>query len=105
MQKSCFHIALAHSYLQGYPFRVTATVTKKLQVVLPAEVCEELGIKPGVRLEFHARRGKLEAVKLPRRQTTSTKRSLKNLYSAKRNAEELIIQKACSCEVPEDFPK
>ena len=84
---------------------MTATVSKKLHVVLPADVCEELDIKPGVRLEFRARKGKLEAIKVPSRQTGSTKRSLKHLYTAKRNAEELIIQKGCSCEVPEDFPQ
>ena len=88
-----------------YASSVTATVTKKLQVLLPAEVCQELGIKPGVRLDFRANKGKLEAVKLPSLETNSTKRSLKHLYTAERNAEELVIQKGCSCEVPEDFPK
>ena len=82
-----------------------ATVTKKRQVILPAEVCEELGIRPGVRLDFRAKKGKLEAVKLPAGRVNSSKRSLRHLYTARRNAEELVIQKGCSCDVPEDFPK
>jgi hypothetical protein len=77
---------------------------QKTSVALPADICAELGIKPGVQLDFRARKGKLEAVKVKRRQSTSPKRNLKALYSAKRNAEERIIQRACSCEVPEDFP-
>ena len=82
-----------------------ATVTKKRQVILPARVCEELGIKPGVRLDFRAKKGKLEAVKLPNRVGRSPKRSLRSLYTRERNEEELVIQKGCSCEVPADFPR
>jgi AbrB family looped-hinge helix DNA binding protein len=79
-----------------------ATVTKKRQVVLPAQVCEQLGIRPGARLDFRAKKGKLEAVKLPDG-SNSVRRDLKRIYTARRNAEELIIQKGCSCEVPDDF--
>ena len=82
-----------------------ATVTKRRQVILPAEVCEELGIKPGARLDFRAKRGKLEAVKLPGRMTKSSERNLRSVYTRQRNAEELAIQKGCSCEVPDDFPQ
>ena len=97
--------ALALFRAQDYPWTMIATVTKKRQVVLPAEVCEELGIRPGVRLDFRAKKGKLEAVKLPAGRVNSSKRSLRHLYTARRNAEELVIQKGCSCDVPEDFPK
>jgi len=76
-----------------YAFGMTATVTEQLQVSLPLEVCAELGIKPGVRLDFRARDGKLEAVKVA------------EVYNAERDAEELVIQKGCSIEVPEDFPR
>ena len=82
-----------------------ATVTKKRQVVLPADVCDELGITPGARLDFRAKKGKLEAIKLPPRFSNSSKRSLRNVYTRERNEEELVIQKGCSCEVPDDFPQ
>ena len=82
-----------------------ATVTRKRQVVLPADICEQLGIKPGVRLDFHARNGKLEAVKVPPADPGTLEGSLERLYTPERNTEELAIQKGCSCEVPEDFPK
>ena len=84
---------------------MTATVTQQLEVALPADICEELGIEPGARLDFSAKNGKLEAVKLPPLAATSSERSLSHLYSDERNAEELIIQKGCSCEVPDDFPR
>ncbi|MBI2927359.1 MAG: AbrB/MazE/SpoVT family DNA-binding domain-containing protein [Verrucomicrobia bacterium] len=80
-------------------------MTKKRQVILPAEICEALGITPGARLEFRARNGKLEAVKLPPVDSGAPVGSLKHLYTPERNAEELALQQGCSCEVPEDFPK
>jgi bifunctional DNA-binding transcriptional regulator/antitoxin component of YhaV-PrlF toxin-antitoxin module len=82
-----------------------ATVTKTRQVRLPADVCDELGITPGARLDFRARKGKLEAVKVSRRAAATVAGSTKHLYTEERNAEELAIQKGCSCEVPEDFPR
>jgi bifunctional DNA-binding transcriptional regulator/antitoxin component of YhaV-PrlF toxin-antitoxin module len=75
---------------------MTSTVSEHMQVSLPAEVCAELGITPGVRLDFRANHGKLEAIKVP---------SLGEIYTPERNAEELIIQKGCSLEVPDDFPQ
>jgi len=82
-----------------------ATVTKKRQVVLPAEVCEQLGITPGVRLDFRARKGKLEGVKVSPVRANSSKQHAKSLYTPRRNVEESIIQQGCSCEVPDDFPQ
>src|SRR5437868_917134 len=96
---------LPYAVRQSIIWVVIATVTKKRQVVLPAEVCQALGIKAGVRLDFRARKGKLEAVKISTRRPANSRRSLKSLYSSERNSEELIIQTGCSCEVPEDFPK
>ncbi len=84
---------------EGASLQMTATVSNKRQVVLPAEVCAELGIEPGVRLEFGANEGKLQAVKRP----VMVRRSLKHLYTPERIAEESIIEKGCSCEVPNDF--
>jgi len=72
---------------------------------LPAEICEKLGIRPGVRLDFRARNGKLEAVKLPPADPGAPEGSLRHLYTTERNTGELAIQKGCSCEVPEDFPQ
>ena len=84
---------------------MTATVTEQMQVALPLDICAELGIKPGVQLDFRAREGKLEAVKvLPEEDHTSCL-SLAEIYTPERDAEEIAIQKGCSCEVPEDFPK
>ena len=82
-----------------------ATVTRKRQVILPAEICERLGIRPGVRLDFRARNGKLEAVKLPSADPGAAEGSLRHLYTPERNREERAIQKGCSCEVSEDFRK
>jgi bifunctional DNA-binding transcriptional regulator/antitoxin component of YhaV-PrlF toxin-antitoxin module len=76
---------------------MTATVSDQMQVTLPREVCLELGIAPGVSLDFQARDGKLEATKVTD--------SFTQIYTAERNAEEMVIQKGCSVEVPEDFPK
>jgi hypothetical protein len=73
-----------------------ATVSDELKVELPADICAELGIGPGVQLQFRAREGKLEAVKIS---------TLAEIYTPERNAEELTIQKGTSCEVPEDFPR
>lgn len=82
-----------------------ATVTRKRQVVLPPEICEQLGITPGVRLDLRARNGKLEAVKLPPANASVPEGSLQRLFTPERNAEELVLQKGCSCAVPADFPK
>jgi bifunctional DNA-binding transcriptional regulator/antitoxin component of YhaV-PrlF toxin-antitoxin module len=81
---------------------MTATVTEKMQVVLPLDVCAELGIKPGVRLDFRAHEGRLEAVKVSSDEDGS---ALAGIFSAERNAEELTIQKGVTCEVPDDFPR
>ena len=81
-----------------------ATVTKKGQVILPPEICAQLGLGPGVRLDFSARDGKLEAVKVPPADPGAPEGSLKQLYTADRNAEELTIQKGCSTDLPADFP-
>jgi bifunctional DNA-binding transcriptional regulator/antitoxin component of YhaV-PrlF toxin-antitoxin module len=88
----------------AYPHAMTATVTKELQVALPLDLCEQLGIKPGVLLDFRVCEGKLEAVKVG----SSRERdpgSLAEIYTPARNAEEMVIQAGCSCEVPEDFPR
>ena len=77
---------------------MTATVADNLQVVLPLDVCAELGIRPGVRLDFRAHDGRLEAVKVPDNDFAS-------IYTPERDAEEAAIQKVCSCEVPDDFPQ
>jgi len=77
---------------------MTATVADNLQVALPLDVCAELGIQPGVKLDFRARNGRLEAVKIPENNFAS-------IYTPERDAEEAVIQKACSCEVPDDFPQ
>jgi bifunctional DNA-binding transcriptional regulator/antitoxin component of YhaV-PrlF toxin-antitoxin module len=79
-------------------------VTKKRLVALPPEICAQLGIEPGVRLDFRARKGKLEAIKLPPLAPGVSAGRLKSLYTAERNAEELVVQQGCSCEVPADFP-
>jgi bifunctional DNA-binding transcriptional regulator/antitoxin component of YhaV-PrlF toxin-antitoxin module len=71
---------------------MTAKVTDQMQVSLPPDLCAQLGIKPGVYLDFSAREGKLEAVKV-------------SPHAAERDAEELAIQKGCTIEVPEDFPR
>jgi bifunctional DNA-binding transcriptional regulator/antitoxin component of YhaV-PrlF toxin-antitoxin module len=76
---------------------MAATVTEHFQVALPVDVCAELGIGPGAQLEFRAKEGKLEAVKVSP--------SLAEIYTSERNAEELAVQKGCSTEVPEDFPQ
>jgi bifunctional DNA-binding transcriptional regulator/antitoxin component of YhaV-PrlF toxin-antitoxin module len=78
---------------------MTAKVSDKMQVALPLDVCAELGIKPGVELDFRASGGQLVAVKVP------PIRLLSDVYTEERNAEELTIQKGCSTEVPEDFPR
>jgi bifunctional DNA-binding transcriptional regulator/antitoxin component of YhaV-PrlF toxin-antitoxin module len=75
---------------------MTATVTELMQVALPPDVCAELGIKPGARLDFRAHDGKLEAIKVP---------GLNEIYTAERDAEEMVIQKGCSCMVLENFPR
>lgn len=69
-----------------------------MQVSLPAELCAELGIKPGMRLDFTVRDGKLEAIKL-------NESPLAAIYTPERNAEELTIQRGCSTAVPDDFPQ
>jgi len=55
--------------------------------------------------DFHARNGKLVAVTLAPADPGAPGASLRHLYTPERNAEELAIQKGCSCEVPEDFPQ
>ena len=76
-----------------------------MQVALPLDVCAELGIKPGVRLDFRAREGKLEGVKVLPEEDRASSPNLAEIYTPERDAEEIAIQKSCSCEVPEDFPK
>ena len=78
---------------------MTAKVTEQMQVSLPLDVCAELGIKPGVCLDFRAREGKLEAVKV----LFEGERSSQEISD--RDAEEMAIQKGCSTEVPDDFPR
>jgi bifunctional DNA-binding transcriptional regulator/antitoxin component of YhaV-PrlF toxin-antitoxin module len=79
---------------------MTAKVTEEMQVSLPLDVCAELGIKPGVCLDFRAHEGKLEAVKV-----SSEGEGILSQDIAARDAEEMAIQKGCSTEVPEDFPR
>jgi len=98
-------IRLASASSPPYCARVIATVTKKRQVVLPAQICDQLGITSGARLDFRVRRGKLEAVKLPPDEHVAPPGSLTHLYTHERNAEELAIQKGCTCAAPDDFPQ
>lgn len=79
---------------------MTATVTEQMQVALPLDICAELGIEPGVRLDFRAREGKLEAVKVSPEEDRASPPRLAEIYTPERDAEEIVIQKGCSCEVP-----
>jgi bifunctional DNA-binding transcriptional regulator/antitoxin component of YhaV-PrlF toxin-antitoxin module len=79
---------------------MTAKVTEQMQVSLPLDVCAELGIKPGVYLDFRAHEGKLEAVKV-----SSEGERILPQDVGERDAEEMAIQRGCSTEVPEDFPR
>lgn len=72
---------------------MTATVSDQFQVSLPPEICAQLGIIPGAKLDFRAHDGKLEAVMIG------------DIYTAERIAEEAVIQKGCSTKVPGDFPQ
>ena len=71
-------------------------------MILPPEICEQLGLTLGVRLDFSARDGKLQAVKVPPVDSGAPEGSLKALYTVERNTEELAIQEGCSIEVPAD---
>jgi len=82
---------------------MTATVTNHLQVAIPLEVCAELGIVPGVRLDFRARDGRLEAVKVSPSENPEAHATLAEIYTPERDAEEIAIQRGGSCEVPGDF--
>lgn len=84
---------------------MTATVTEQMQVALPLDICAELGIKPGACLDFRARDGKLEGVRVLPEEDHVFAPSLLGIYTPERDAEEIAIQKGCSCEVPEDFPQ
>lgn len=95
---------LAQRSERAYYMGVTATVTDKMQVALPPEICAELGIEPGVQLSFRSREGRLEAVKIPPGGEVAGRPALAEVYTSERNAEELAIQKGCSCAVPDDFP-
>jgi AbrB family looped-hinge helix DNA binding protein len=82
---------------------MTATVTDKMQVALPLEICAELGIEPGARLDFVVREGKIEATKVV--PDAASDAGLASIYTRERNEEELAIQRGCSIEVPDDFPR
>jgi bifunctional DNA-binding transcriptional regulator/antitoxin component of YhaV-PrlF toxin-antitoxin module len=84
---------------------MTAPVTEQMEVTLPLDLCAELGIKPGVRLEFLVREGKLEAEKVSPEEEPCGAPSLATIYTPERDAEEMTIQKGCSCAVPDDFPR
>ena len=83
---------------------MVVTVSKERQVSLPLEICEQLDIQPGARLDVRVGQGKLEIVKLSPRDPGAPVGSLKASYTPERNAEELIIQQGCSCQVPDEFP-
>ena len=82
-----------------------ATVNEQRQISLPESICTQLGIAPGAQLDLSVHAGKLEAVKVQSGDGDASIGSLRHLYTSERDAEELTIQKACSLDVPDDFPR